>query len=65
MYFASVKLEEPPTYSVVEYYLAIWSLRSTLGRWYVDRHYESGLGDEFCRGFCASYQMAYTAEQVS
>ena len=65
MYFASVKLEEPPTYSVVEYYLAIWSLRSTLGWWYVDRHYESGLGDEFCRGFCASYQMANTAEQVS
>lgn len=65
MYFASVKLEEPLTYSLVEYYLAIWSLPSTLGWWYVDRHYESGLGDEFWRGFCASYQMANTAEQVS
>lgn len=65
MYFASVKLEVPLTYSLVVYYLAIWSLRSTLGWCYVDRHYESGLGDEFWPGFCASYQMANTAEQLS
>lgn len=65
MYFASVKLEVPLTYSLVVYYLAIWSLCSTLGWRYVDRHYESGLGGEFWPGFCASYQMANTAEQLS
>ena len=65
MYFASVKLEVPLTYSLVVYYLAIWSLCSTLGWRYVDRHYESGLGGEFWPGFCASYQMDNTAEQLS
>ena len=65
MYFASVKLEVPLIYTLVVYCLAIWSLRSTLGWCYVDRHYESVLGDEFWPGSCASYQMANTAEQVS